>query len=265
MRIPRWGLDLLLGLLLLGLGGLVWAGSRPLPDPTWDRVQTSGVLRIGTDATYPPFESLQDGAFVGSDIDLGRAVAARLGVRPEFVSIALDGQYDALLSGKVDCLLSALPFIYERQKEVRYSQPYFDAGPRIVVRAGDPRVTGPADLSGLAVGVELGSDADMAARRLQKGRVPGLQLHSDYHSAADALAALAAGRLDAVIADPLGLDAAPQRTSLRALSPPLVAEPYVAVLPVDSPRLAAAVDATIADLRASGTLAHMMNGARATP
>src|SRR5205823_4778652 len=153
----------------------VWAGLQPLPDPAWDRVQARGVLRIGTDATYPPFESLEQGRFVGYDVDLGRAIAARIPARAEFVSIALDGQYDALLSGQVDLLLSALPFIYERQKEVRYSQPYYQAGPGIVVRAGDSRIAGPADpswhsgqaLTGLRVAVELGSDADMAARRLQ--------------------------------------------------------------------------------------------------
>src|SRR5689334_934922 len=121
--------DLALIAALLAIAAAVWAGAQPAPDAAWDRVQAGGVLRIGTDATYPPFESVQNGQFVGYDIDLGRAVAARVGARAEFVSIALDGQYDALLSGKVDLLLSALPFIYERQKEVRYSQPYYQAGP----------------------------------------------------------------------------------------------------------------------------------------
>src|SRR3954468_23197946 len=141
MRRLLFDLCLLLG--LVGIGAAVWAGMQPAPDAAWDRVRAGGALRIGTDATYPPFESIKDGQFTGYDIDLGRAIAARLRVRAEFVSSALDGQYDALLSGKVDLLLSALPFIYERQKEMRYSQPYYQAGPSIVVRAGDGRITGP--------------------------------------------------------------------------------------------------------------------------
>ena len=48
------------------------------------------------------------------------ATAAGLGVRAEFVNISLDGQYDALAQDKVDVLISALPFIYEKQKEVRW-------------------------------------------------------------------------------------------------------------------------------------------------
>jgi len=163
----------------------------------------------------------------------------------EWVPLALDGQYDALLAGQVDMLLSALPLIYERQQEVRYSQPYFQAGPLLVVRAGEGRIAGPADLVGRRVAVELGSDADMAARRLQRTTVPGLQLAAGYHSAAEALAALAA---------------APERAALRALAPPLADTPYVAVVKVSSPRLAAAIDATIANARASGVLARMMGG-----
>ena len=252
--------DGLLLLALAGIGGLVWAGTRPTPDPAWDRVQAAGVLRIGTDATYPPFENFAAGAFTGYDVDLGRAVAARLHVRPEFVNIALDGQYDALLAGKVDLLLSALPLIYERQQEVRYSQPYYQAGPRLVVRAGETGIAVPADLAGRRVAVELGSDADLAARRLQKGSVPGLILVPAFQSAPDALAALVAGQVDAAICDPPALAAYPGRAALRPLAAPLADEPYVAVLNISSPRLSGAVDQTISDLRASGALVRMMGG-----
>ena len=110
------------------------------------------------------------------------------------------------------------------------------------------------------MGVELGSDADMAARRLQQGIVPGLVLVPEYHSTGDALAALVAGQVDAAISDPLGLAAFPDRAAVRALAPPLADAPYVAAMKIDSPRLAAVVDATIADLRASGGLARMMGG-----
>ncbi len=250
----------MLVLALLGLGGVVMAGNRPAPDAAWERVAARGVLRIGTDPTYPPFESVVGGRYVGYDIALGQALAADLGVRVEWVPLALDGQYDALLAGQVDVLLSALPLIPERRQEVRYSQPYFQAGPLLVVRAGEGTIAGPADLAGRRVAVELGSDGDMAARRLQRTTVPGLQLAATYHSAADALAALAAGQADAAVADPLALAAAPERAALRALVPPLADTPYVAVVKVSSPRLAAAIEATIATARASGALARMMGG-----
>ncbi len=253
-------LDIMLILAVLGLGGVVGAGNRPPPDAAWDRVQARGVLRIGTDPTYPPFESVVDSRYTGYDIALGQAIAADLGVRVAWVPLALDGQYDALAAGQVDLLLSALPFIYERQQEVHYSQPYFQAGSLLVVRAGEGRIAGPVDLAGRRVAVELGSDADTAARRLQRTIVPDLQLAATYHSSAEALAALAAGQADAAVADPLTLAAAPDRAALRALTPPLTDTPYVAAVKITSPRLAAAVDATISAARASGTLARMMGG-----
>ncbi|HUS17375.1 MAG TPA: transporter substrate-binding domain-containing protein, partial [Chloroflexia bacterium] len=98
MRVGRALVDSLLLLLLGGLAALIWQGTRPPPDVAWDRVQAAGVLQIGTDATYPPFESIAKDpatgrdAFTGYDVDLGRTIAAQVGVRAEFVSIALDGQ-----------------------------------------------------------------------------------------------------------------------------------------------------------------------------
>src|SRR5437763_1424275 len=80
-------------------------------------------------------------------------------------------------------------------------------GPALVVRAGDGRIAGIADLTGRRVGVELGSDADLAARRLLATQMPGMILVSDYHSAGEALAALVAGQVDAAVCDPLGLAA----------------------------------------------------------
>jgi len=40
-----------------------------------ERVRQSGELRIGTDATYPPFETAEGGQYSGFDIDLGTALA----------------------------------------------------------------------------------------------------------------------------------------------------------------------------------------------
>jgi len=256
-RLARLLLDLGLLLAVGAVAAAIGAGTRPLPDPAWDRVTTTGVLRIGTDATYPPFETIQNGHFTGYDVALGQAVAGRLHARAEFVALALDGQYDALLAGHVDLLISALPFIYERQQEVRYSQPYYQAGPFLVVRRGEGRIAGPSDLAGRRVAVELGSDADMAARRLQNTRVPGMVLAATYRSPAEALAALAHGQVDAAVGDRLGLAESPDHATLQVLGPPLADEPYVAVVKIDSPRLAAAVDGTITDLRASGALARM--------
>ncbi|MFN3761678.1 MAG: transporter substrate-binding domain-containing protein, partial [Anaerolineae bacterium] len=62
------------------------------------------------DASYPPFESIDgEGNLVGLDVDLGRELAARLGVEAHFVAnLSYDGLYDALTADQVDVLISAL-------------------------------------------------------------------------------------------------------------------------------------------------------------
>src|SRR5437868_4396830 len=90
---------------LVALAGVVWAGQQRPLDPYLQGVVKRGVLRVGIDPTYPPFDSISNGAVQGYDADLARAVAGDLGVRAEFTPLALDTVYDALAAGKVDVLV----------------------------------------------------------------------------------------------------------------------------------------------------------------
>jgi polar amino acid transport system substrate-binding protein len=134
----RWSLALVATLALLtGLVGL-WLLLTPgeeLKDETWERIQQNGIMRIGIDASYPPFEDIdQEGNLVGFDIDLSHELGRRFGVDAEFVIISFDGLYDALQVERVDLLLSALPFDPRLTEDVAYSHPYFNAGQVLVVR-----------------------------------------------------------------------------------------------------------------------------------
>jgi ABC-type amino acid transport substrate-binding protein len=212
------------------------------------------------DPTYPPFDVVRDGQVGGYDAAMARAIADDLGVRVEFKTLALDTLYDALIAGNVDVLVSALPPIPERQADVRYSVPYYQSGQVLVVRQGETAINGLGELAGKKVGVELGSNADTEARRLQRGTAPGMQLHSVYRSPDEALAALASGEIDAAITDNASAQAylAAHPGTLRVLSPPLTDEPFVVAVPARAGALAASVNATIERLRNSGELARIM-------
>jgi ABC-type amino acid transport substrate-binding protein len=246
-------------LLLALVALLAWVGQQQPPDTYLQAIQKTGTLRVGLDPSYPPFESLSGGQYVGHDVDLAKAIAADLGVQVEFKPLALDTQYDALAASQVDVLISALPFIYERQKEVRYSRPYYQAGQVIVARAGDTSIRSKPDLQGRRVGVELGSNADTDARQLARTTLP-MQVISNYHSASEALYALSQGQLDAAIVDNTSAQEylAANTNSLKVLSPSLTDEPYVVAMPVQATALSARVDATIHRLAATGDLDRMM-------
>jgi polar amino acid transport system substrate-binding protein len=239
---------------------LTWAGRQHPPDRYLQAIEARGVLRIGLDPTYPPFDTLGNGQPSGYDVALSQAIATDLGLRPEYHTLALDTLYDALASDRVDVLVSAIPFVYERQKEVRYSVPYYQSGQVLVVRAGETSINTVSDLTGKVVAVELGSNSDTEARRLQRDSMPALRLDSTYHSAEDALDALASGRVDAAITDNLSAQtyATEYANAISVLQPPLTDEPYVVTMPVGADALAAHINSTIERLRADGELARMM-------
>src|SRR4051812_27724224 len=95
-------------LLLGGAGSFGAFAQRPSVDRTWERVATSGVLRVAIDPSYPPFEAASGDEVAGFDADLARLVAARLGVSVAFVRTPFDNLYDVLRTRGADATISAL-------------------------------------------------------------------------------------------------------------------------------------------------------------
>lgn len=263
-RIPaRWlvagGVLLLLAAVALGL---LLKGRED--DGTLERVQATGELRVGLDASFPPFETLDaEGNVVGIDADLAGAIAGALGAEPVFVNVGFDGLYDALLAGRVDVVISGLPYDPRWTQDVIYSAPYFNAGQSLVVRADDMAFDegsgiGMAELAGRTVAVEWGSLADMEARRL--GQTTDGMETLPQPTAQDALNALVAGQADAAIADAVSVYQfiGENGQAVRSVET-LTDEPYVIAARVKSPRLAEAINDALTQLQESGALEELMD------
>ncbi len=263
-RLWLWITVAALTVLLIGLivSRLVWGKAD---DRSLEQVQATGELRVGLDASFPPFEAL-DGAgnVIGFDADLARAIAGRLGAEPVFVNIGFDGLYDALLARRVDVVISGLPYDPRWTQDVIYSRPYFNAGQVLVVRADDrdftERSTGipmPELLAGRSVAVEWGSLGDMEARRLGEA-AEGIQT-LPQPTAQDALKALAAGQADAAIADAVSVyQFMGENKGAVLVLERLTDEPYVIASRIKSRRLAEAIDQALEELRGSGVLDELM-------
>src|SRR5688500_17895263 len=100
------------------------AGCRK-PESALDRIRRTRILPIGTDATYPPFETVRGGRFEGFDIDLGNAVAKELGAEARWVNTSFDGVFPALLAGKFDLVMSSVTITEERRQRLAFSEPYY--------------------------------------------------------------------------------------------------------------------------------------------
>lgn len=160
-----------------------------------DRVRKSGELRIGTDATYPPFETAEGGQYTGFDIDLGAAIARELGVKARFINASFDGIFPALQNGTFDAVMSAVTITPDRSASMLFSDPYYDSGQLIVVNQDRQGINTPDDLKGKTVGVQINTTAQFDLEKREGVKV------AKYNTIDLALLDLRNRRIDAVVTD----------------------------------------------------------------
>lgn len=220
-------------------------------DATWVRLQDTGVLRVGLDPSFPPFEVDDDGTISGYDVDLARALAERWGVELALVPITFDGLVDGLLADQYDVIISAFPYDPRLTEDVAYSQAYFNAGQVLVVAAAggeNPAITSIDDLDGHRLAVEWGSAGDVYARRLAE-RLDGFGLVL-HETPAAALDAVRSGAADAALVDTISAYGHIRDFGgVRIAGQPLTDERYVMVVRPDSRRLLTEINAALADFR----------------
>jgi polar amino acid transport system substrate-binding protein len=154
-------------------------------------------VRMGTAASYPPFESVDydQRQLTGFDIELMKAIAAKANLDVEFVNVS----YDQVLAGMVQCqydgAISAIPITDDLKQQMIFSEPYFAAGQVVVVKKGNSLVTGRDTLTGMTVGLQKGTSS-----AAETEKIAGVKLKS-YDTFNLAFQDLIIGELDAVVAD----------------------------------------------------------------
>ncbi|MFS2012198.1 amino acid ABC transporter substrate-binding protein [Azospirillum sp. CT11-132] len=114
-----------------------------------DRIKADGVLKIGTEGTYAPFTYHDaSGALVGFDVEIGREVAKRIGVKAEF----LEGKWDGLIAGldahRYDAVINQVGITEARKAKYDFSDPYISSRAALIVRGDNDSIKGFADLKG---------------------------------------------------------------------------------------------------------------------
>ncbi len=130
-----------------------------------DAIKKAGVLKIGTEGTYAPFTYHdKDNKLVGFDVEIGEAVAAKLGVKPEFV----EGKWDGLIAGldadRYDTVINEVGITPERQKKFNFSKPYIVARAALIVNAENNTIKSFADLKGKKAAQSLTSNYAQIAK-----------------------------------------------------------------------------------------------------
>ena len=162
-----------------------------------------GVLEIGTEAAYVPYEFFKDGKIVGYDPDIMALICPKMGVKPHFIDTDWAGIIPSLYAGKFDCIVSAMTITAPRAEKVLFSMPYADASNVILLRASETRIKTADDLSGKIIGVQLGSAAAGIIKtfeaKLKTNGLPGYASVKEYAHYPEAYQDLINGRVDAVV------------------------------------------------------------------
>lgn len=153
-----------------------------------------GVLTVGTNAEFPPFEYVNDnGEADGFDVALIKAIGEKLGVTVEVENMEFASLISSIGS-KIDVAIAGMTVTEERKETVDFSDSYYDAVQYVVLPA-DSEITAAEDLENKAIGVQLGTTGDFIASDIAGTTV------SQYNKAVDAVNDLINGRVDCVIID----------------------------------------------------------------
>lgn len=212
-----------------------------------------GTLTIAMEGTYPPFnfKDQKTGQLAGYDVDVARLLAARLGLKPVFVTTEWSAILAGLAAGRYDVIISQVGITPKREQAFDFSIPYTYSSPQLIVRKNDPaRYLSLADLKGKKVGVGQGSVFEQQAKA-----VPGIVVKS-YPAAPENLQDLAIGRVDAAVNDSLMVAYLLKNSTLPIQAGARVGaqERTGVAFRKGQPRFKAAIDQAIAGAAADGSL-----------
>ena len=153
------------------------------------------VLKMGTNAAFPPYEYKDGSNFVGIDVEIADAIAKELGATLEIVDMEFDSIITDVEQGEVSFGMAGMTVTEERKEQVDFSASYA-TGVQSVIVAENSEIATLDDLSGKKIGVQLGTTGD-----IYSCDDFGEENVTKFAKGADAVLALKGGDVDAVIID----------------------------------------------------------------
>lgn len=222
--------------------------NAPTSAPTAVPAET---IRVATDATWPPFEIVDETTknIIGFDIDLLKAAAAAEGLQVEFVNVGFDPLLAGIAQCQYDAAISAITITDERKQQMLFTDPYFNAGQVVAVQAANTEITGKDSLTGKKVGAQIGTTGAIEATNA------GAEVRS-YDTVDLAYQDLMNGQIDAVIADnPLAIGFVGKNPDkLKLVGDVFTSEEYGIAVCKDRADLVEKLNAGLAKVKADGLI-----------
>jgi polar amino acid transport system substrate-binding protein len=219
------------------------------------RVRAQDIIRVGTDATFMPFEYTENGKRLGFDIELIEAIAKEIDKGVEWIDIDFKGLVPGLLANRFDVAASAIYITDERRKVVDFTDSYYPGGLVIMVKKGDSRIKGPDDLAGKKVSVQVGTKSV----NFLKEKFPSVE-RIEVEKNQEMFQLVEIGRADAAVTGkPAAKVYARTRGTLDVLDQALTVEEYGFALRKSDAELVKQFNAALKKLKANGTYDQLVS------
>lgn len=235
------------------------ATAAPLPEA----VAESGTIRIANTPNYPPleFKDPATNTLTGFDIDLGTALAEKLGVEASWEETSFSAMLSSLQTGRVDMIMSGMSDLPDRHSAATFVD-YLRSGPQFFVRTADAATyAGVADVCGKRVGASRRTSYPAEIEKWSAANCaenPVTFVGTD--GSADARTQLRQGRIDVAVQGnetlPYVMDQEPD--TYTAVGEPFTYQLIGMAFPVDQPEFHAAVVTALEGLIADGTYGELL-------
>jgi len=199
MKKTVWMLLMVIAALTLALAGCgTKDNSSSGSTPSEDGGDGKKVYKVGTEATFAPFESVNDtGKIVGIDVDILKAIADEMDFEVEWKNIGWEPVFQTIKNGETDIGASGITITDERKESFDFTDPYYESQLLIVVKE-DSKIKSLDELKDKKVSVQINATGHMAAKKLQGEASTNIMA---FESQPIAIQEMLNGNVDAAIGD----------------------------------------------------------------
>ena len=220
----------------------------------------SGKLIMSTNATFPPYESLDDsGNIVGIDVDIAQAIADKLNLELVVDNMGFNAALEAVQKGKCDMVMAGVTVTDERKAVMDFSDSYA-TGVQVVIVPENSDIKTPDDLTGKKIGTQMGTTGYIYCSDTPENGGYGEENVIGYDSGVTAVQALLNGQIDAVV-----IDGEPAKNyvasnpGLKILDTEWLTEDYAIGIAKNNTALAEAINNALAELTKDGTVQNIID------
>lgn len=233
--------------------------------------QNENVLKVATNAEFPPFEEIQDGEYVGFDMDLIRLIGEKLGYEVQIDNMEFDSVVGSLPAGTHNVAISGLTITPTRSKSVDFSDSYNETAQILIVKSDDTMFTGTdkatldEQLKNKRIGVCIGFTGEKYANgddELGYAAIEGAEVTS-FDNVSLAVTELKNGNLDVIIMDDTVAknvaESDANKADVKVIDIPLTTEYYAIAVKKGNTELKDKINEALKEIKDSGKLDELID------